>query len=141
MDTLHEEYPLSTGPYAWVPSVLGVGALLGLSALQPFIVFVLPFAMVLSSVPAWVLGGRLHVHAEPGLIRLTRIRWMSVRVSSLSFPLDEAPGVEVTRPYGHKPHGVLRVTARTGHVEITQALHAALTPIATDLAAYFGPPT
>ncbi len=130
-------YPLPVGPYAWIPPVFGVGTLLVLSFLVPFLLLVLPFALGLSLLPRFIMGGRLHVVAQPGFVRLTRSRLSWNIVRELSFPPNEMPRVQATRPYSHKPFGILRVDASTGYREVPNALYDALTAVAVDLHAYY----
>ena len=134
-----KSYPLSAGWFRWWPPVAVSIVFLVLAMFVPYLLLVLPVVLLISLVPAWILSGRLHVRAEPGCVRLTRSRWTWKIEKALTFPPTEAPEVQATRPWGHKPHGILTVRASTGSREVRHALHAALAPVASDLDAYFRP--
>lgn len=133
-----KSYALSPGLYLWAPLIGGVVTLVVVCVMLPPMILAAPFVIGVALFPSWLLGGRLHIHAEPGRVRLTRQRWTWNIVKELMFPPGEVPQVQATRPWGHRPHGRLRVSASTGYCDVETAMHDALAPAAADLQAYFG---
>ena len=138
MPAFQKSYSLTVGAYLWLPLIAAVGTLMVVGVMAPVVLLIaIPVVMPFVFLPSWILGGRLLVNAEPGFVRFARQRFGWTHVRQLSFPRGERPAIQVRRPYGHRPFGVMRVTTSAGYTEVQNAMNDALVPVAADLEQYF----
>jgi hypothetical protein len=137
MPAFQKSYSLDVGT-PWFLLIVAVGMLMVVGVMAPIVLLVaIPVVMPCVFLPSWIFGGRLLVNAEPGFVRLTRQRFGWTHVRQLSFPRGERPALQVHRPHGHRPFGVMRVTTSAGYIEVQKAMKDALLPVAADLEQYF----